>query len=83
MTMPIASVEEGVLDGCRERIRVLSDRLLFTRHGALRDSLRKQLAVEIRAARRLRKDRVLCPRCLESRGKRSRTNLEEAQDLHA
>jgi uncharacterized protein with PIN domain len=81
--MPIVLVDDGVLDVHRERIRILSDRLLFVRNRALRNSLRKQLETEIRAARRLRNDPALCPRCLELRGTRTGTIVEEAQDLYA
>jgi len=82
-TMPILSVEDGVLDGCRERIRVLSDRLLFARHSAIRDSLREQLQTEIEAARTVRNDPTRCPRCLESRGERTETTPDQAHHLYA
>ena len=81
--MPTVLVDDGVLDVHRERIRILSERLLFVRHGASRDALREQLETEIRAARRLRNDPALCPRCLELHGKRTGTNLEDEQDLYA
>ncbi len=41
-------------DVCRERIRTLSDRLLFAREPAAQDAIRRQLLVEIRKARRFR-----------------------------
>lgn len=44
---------EGALGVRRERIRMLSDRLLFTRDGGKRDSLREQLHAEICQARML------------------------------
>ena len=43
-------------DQSRERIRTLSDRLLFARQPAAQDAIRRQLLVEIRKARRFRLD---------------------------
>ena len=40
----------------RERIRTLSDRLLFARQPAAQDAIRRQLLVEIRKAQRVRLD---------------------------
>ena len=40
----------------RERIRTLSDRLLFARQPAAQDAIRRELLVEIRKAQRVRLD---------------------------
>ena len=49
--------KDDVLGADRERIRMLSDRMLFMRDQASRDDLREHLRSEIHEARKLRMHR--------------------------
>ena len=43
-------------DVCRDRIRTLSERLLYVRQQSAQDAIRQELLIEIRKARRFRTD---------------------------
>jgi len=76
--MNIRVFDGGTLEMRRERIRRLSDRLLFTRDPATRDSLLVRLHVEILGARRIRSahEATLRPCCLEQEGQQTLSSLD-------
>src|SRR5882672_5632296 len=83
--MDFLPVDRGVLEVRRERIRRLSDRLLFTPDHESRDSLRLHLQVEIREARIIRQahEPGLCPRCLEEQGQLTGPAADLEHDLYS
>ena len=83
--MDILPSDRGVLQTRRERIRRLSDRLLFTADHATRNSLLVHLRIEILEARIIRHahEPAQCPRCLEEEGQLTENTADLRHHLYS